>query len=189
MMLNDIKNDSLEETNYYYYKSLEEKAKLDNFNELIDSDNDEIKNNNIVFVNNVDKYKEMILNDINEYEIYDESKQIKLYIVNNKIDLENIVLSYLDNVKVFYGNINENDILNSINNEGKKVILLANNIMKLVDLRKIYSIIYIDSLDACNYEGGRAIFDVTKEDVIQTYKRIAYLNKINKCVIKKRKKE
>ena len=84
---------------------------------------------------------------------------------------------YQDKVNIHYGDLSIKDAINSFRISKKPCNILTLNIEKFIDLRKNYSIIYIDSLESLKDKDDKALFDVSKDDVTKVYKRLNYLIK------------
>lgn len=193
-MLKDIKSSNVDEMIYHYEKMLFSKVTHKDINEILENDIEIINDdNNNDFVYSVDNFMDLLDKTVNDYEYMNVSNldsetlknNIKIYVTNDK-DVLNKALDLYDNdIKVFYGNIDFETIKNAIFIEKKKAIILALNIMKLIDLRKKYSIIYSDNVD--NYANKHSYLSknvsISKEEVASVYKRLMYLKKINKYEI------
>ena len=176
-MLNDITNNDEDHIRNEYYKSKYNlvMSKFDGKMQvsLVEGITEDIYNDKD-FVNSVDNFNDFdkLINNTDNLE-----SPVKIMVLDKLDNLINIKKMYGDKVEIYYNNLDEKIAQNCIIKDKKPLIVLANNIVKFVDLRKNYTIIYSDSLDSFKNKEVEAIFGVLKDDVIMTYKRLLYLDK------------
>ncbi|MCQ2979283.1 MAG: single-stranded-DNA-specific exonuclease RecJ [Clostridia bacterium] len=176
-MLNDITNNDEDHIRNEYYKSKYSlvMSKFDGKMQvsLVEGITEDIYNDKD-FVNSVDNFNDFdkLINNTDNLE-----NPVKIMVLDKLDNLINIKKMYGDKVEIYYNNLDEKIAQNCIIKDKKPLIVLANNIVKFVDLRKNYTIIYSDSLDSFKNKEVEAIFGVLKDDVIMTYKRLLYLDK------------
>ena len=184
MMLNDMKSNMLDQIENKYNKSLYEKYKLENIEELLAADRDMLVNRkcDLKILSDEDEINNFIEKTLDDAKIEKGFINSNVLVVNNKIDLERIISKYENEVSIFYKTVTDMEIENALKNEGKSLIILSNNISKIVDLTKKYTIIYVDSLES--YKSVENLdYCIIKDDVVNVFKRLQYLVKINKNAI------
>ncbi|MCQ2748442.1 MAG: hypothetical protein MJ246_00045 [Clostridia bacterium] len=171
IMLEDIKNSYEDIASYHYDKSLCTKVK--DHLEVFDDDKKELEKSPEIIMNFDDAYADIMNSEPQEL-------ANKVYIINNKEDLVRLFKSECDFLRIYEG---EKAGENELQNAGNYANIVVNNLTKIIDLRKIYTIIYIDSLyNEINVSQDENIL-VDREDVVHVYKRITYLSKLNKSEI------
>lgn len=184
MMLNDMKSNMLDQIENKYNKSLYEKYKLENIEELLAADRDMLVNRkcDLKILSDEGEINNFIEKTLEDAKIEKGFINSNVLVVNNKIDLERIISKYENEVSIFYKTVTDMEIENALKNEGKSLIILSNNISKIVDLTKKYTIIYVDSLES--YKSVENLdYCIIKDDVVNVFKRLQYLVKINKNAI------
>lgn len=175
-MLSDMRNKLTYELANNYYKTLYEKVMDKDFISLRDEDIDSlISDNKITFFDNVIDAEIYISKLINDFENYDENKEKTLIVTNNASDFITICNDYYNELGIFYGKVSDKDIHDALKTGEKRGIILCNNLIKFIDLRKNYNIIYIDSL-----YNAKSMTSISKSEVGALFKRLTHYEKINK---------